>query len=1487
MSRKRKNFHYHYAEQYETREMRHARSRDRRRFAVPPLALVFSIVLLAVFGLISTTFSVYVTTSFDDPEMPEQGGLVVNVKNSAARADSELQSTGIVRENEDLADSGADGNVTNQTVYYTPYHGNDGNGWIKDNVTSGARYLYGDNYWQSANGSDTGRTQGGQRVYSVTVKEKYGGMDQLYFRRSDLSSNTSNEQHAINGWSVTSNWSGKYYNGSSWGAYTADTYKVYNNGSALTTLSFNSSTKKYTGSATLNAGTTYILNLYDGTNYWANGGAGTLTATGSDTMYRYGSGGSGDGFTITPTVTATYSFEWTLSTAGSREDTGTFKVTFPTTYTVTFNANGHGTAPASQTVVSGGKATEPTAPTAAGFTFGGWYKESSCTNAWNFSTDTVTSDKTLYAKWTENNYCTMTVDATKSVNVHTATAVTFTALHHTRGNVTITSANGSYVKVSNAQNGTYSTSATISNVSSSGTFYIKGVQPTSSAVNVTVSCGTSDSNAISGTCAVTVNAPTVTFDNCSVEEFKTETLSITDRTPAPASYSWSVKSGSTSLISLSDDTATSVKVNAAAYSSSTATVVYTATYGTGSDKYTTTFEKSVTINESLLYIKCDFDSWALHKMTYDATASSTYNRSNLYSFTYNITSGGTYNFVFDEDNNNTIYKGGGSVTSDRTNCAVERSSDTGLQLQNNTGSDCQITTGARGSYTFYYDPSTHKCWISEYPGVEYYLLGFGNTTEDNSTKMTKSQSDNNVYTFTKTFPANTSYAYNTTNGFKVSCNDGKTYGRSSSTTISRTSLSTTLAQSGNFVGFNSFYSGSYTFTYNISTKAFSVTAYPTRTITITAIRYSDSSTLATLTHTFSDNQTVSNNYFTLKDNYNDKFTVTPKTDHSYYQFREWSDNHSTSTSARTITVSSDTAVTYDSTWNYKSYTITYNTNGGTLDSGCYDSVTTANSVYKSSYTYGTGKTLPTASDITHATYSSLYSFGGWYTSSDFSGSAVTSIGTTATGNKTYYAKWNMNVVFKNNITGDTIETQTVRVGTTASAPDRDDEDDEMDDLGFVFSNYSTPLTTTINYDWYHSNGDSNVIYVNYIPKSREFSITLTPSANVTVDTSGTYDHYTIPFGATIAAHAEVTVPSGVDDDIYIKWIATVNGVDIDLSYYEDYDDNNVNYTYYDSENNKYIFERDDIVTLLTKISPQGTYTLKAKAYYDIDSSHTVESATYAEHTITYQIDSPMTAPSLMKNNAAFSQKIYAVDNTPAVVANVSAHSSISQTYIDLLTDYYKVAAMAYDKANSTLDKYDEIDGYEGLDIEGSATPFTATFNGVSIGVNYYKFKLKRLADIEDTNSGLVDDSVSTSIRTVVGTAQGAGTRPIYVANNSGSTFSGKRVMLFYITDRATLGYATSTSFNHGAVININNADNEVYRFDIPDYAESVSIGVFDNSKEYVLPTLSGSTLDYTGSNFYTYSGWKAIDSSVQKINISGITANGQIANANITTGLLS
>ena len=68
-------------------------------------------------------------------------------------------------------------------------------------------------------------------------------------------------------------------------------------------------------------------------------------------------------------------------------------------YTVTFNANGHGTAPAAQTVTEGQTAVKPADLTADGYTFGGWFTDQACTCPFDFNTP-ITKDLVLYAKWT-------------------------------------------------------------------------------------------------------------------------------------------------------------------------------------------------------------------------------------------------------------------------------------------------------------------------------------------------------------------------------------------------------------------------------------------------------------------------------------------------------------------------------------------------------------------------------------------------------------------------------------------------------------------------------------------------------------------------------------------------------------------------------------------------------------------------------------------------------------------------------------------------------------------------------------------------------------------------------------------------------------------------------------------------------------------------------------------------------------------------------
>lgn len=107
------------------------------------------------------------------------------------------------------------------------------------------------------------------------------------------------------------------------------------------------------------------------------------------TPYIYKRGDTVHGITSATTLIA----QWTPDDGSA--PVGSHKVTFFE------NAAGVYNMPAPQTVKDSDKATLPTVkPQRDGYTFGGWYTNAACTGAaFDFTTDTVTTDLELYAKW--------------------------------------------------------------------------------------------------------------------------------------------------------------------------------------------------------------------------------------------------------------------------------------------------------------------------------------------------------------------------------------------------------------------------------------------------------------------------------------------------------------------------------------------------------------------------------------------------------------------------------------------------------------------------------------------------------------------------------------------------------------------------------------------------------------------------------------------------------------------------------------------------------------------------------------------------------------------------------------------------------------------------------------------------------------------------------------------------------------------------------
>ena len=126
-------------------------------------------------------------------------------------------------------------------------------------------------------------------------------------------------------------------------------------------------------------------------------------------------------------------------------------------------------------------------------------------------------------------------------------------------------------------------------------------------------------------------------------------------------------------------------------------------------------------------------------------------------------------------------------------------------------------------------------------------------------------------------------------------------------------------------------------------------------------------------------------------------------------------------------------------WTAPTYTVTLHANGGTINNG---NVT--------EYTYGVGATLPT--DVTRTGYT----FKGWYDNEALAGSPVTAISNTETGNKEYWAKWEINqytiTVKPENGEADITITQDYDTPITAPTLTRD---------GYQFNGWDKAFPTTM------------------------------------------------------------------------------------------------------------------------------------------------------------------------------------------------------------------------------------------------------------------------------------------------------------------------------------------------------------------------------------------------------------------------------------------
>ena len=219
-------------------------------------------------------------------------------------------------------------------------------------------------------------------------------------------------------------------------------------------------------------------------------------------------------------------------------------------------------------------------------------------------------------------------------------------------------------------------------------------------------------------------------------------------------------------------------------------------------------------------------------------------------------------------------------------------------------------------------------------------------------------------------------------------------------------------------------------------------------------------------------------------------------------------------------------VTYYAHWTPNSYTITYKDKGGSTLSGTHASG------YPTTHTYGTATALKTASKTG-------YTFGGWFTSSDCSGTAVTSLSATGyTSNITLYAKWtaiNYTITYNTN-GGNSIAQKTYTIETATFSlptPTRD---------GYTFKgwysngSFSGSTTTQIAKG---STGDRT-----YYAKWEGNACTITVNANPSELTSRLSGGGNYRNGDNVT----ISAPSGYDVYKFINWTKSNSVVSTTTTY---------------------------------------------------------------------------------------------------------------------------------------------------------------------------------------------------------------------------------------------------------------------------------------------------------------------------------------------------
>ncbi len=306
-----------------------------------------------------------------------------------------------------------------------------------------------------------------------------------------------------------------------------------------------------------------------------------------------------------------------------------------------------------------------------------------------------------------------------------------------------------------------------------------------------------------------------------------------------------------------------------------------------------------------------------------------------------------------------------------------------LTLSTSGSNNIRFKPYVEGTYIFHVNYSTPASPTLEvtWPVVNQLRVSAATPTDATNTgNFDLVEGSSNNWSVTRTLNANTTYT------FKM-VYEGAWYGKNSTALTRASNTASSLSTSGADMTVQTDVAGSYTFTFNSSTKNLIVT-YPTAyTITYGAGTHNGSSTAISVSPTFNSGDYV------LPET---DVTFTKGSTKTGYTWKGWypaaggtGTAWSTSDADLTLTATRTGNINVYACYNLVNYTITYNLNGGTNP---------VSPAPPTSYTIESADiALPTPTK-------EGYVFAGWYSDAELT-TPVSTIPTGSTGNKAFWAKW--------------------------------------------------------------------------------------------------------------------------------------------------------------------------------------------------------------------------------------------------------------------------------------------------------------------------------------------------------------------------------------------------------------------------------------------------------------------------------------------------